>query len=469
MAVTYPDSKTVGGNFNLAAWASIFSTKFKPQKWNEVLRRNGYGENIFDFLQMAGLDTPVKARSITVFEEGDIERTVKLAGAIEVGDAGGSIEFTIHTDDRDDAGGVPLRENFGVVIPAAYQTSGEDRIYVVTDITTYVVTAVPLSADGTVTESQISVEVPANTRLKIHASYWGPGTGQPEGTTFDLYERTYYNTIAKESMGFEGGMGAIETWLVETKGGDPGIYIKGQEQVEFLMNKQISDHLFLGELNDNAALVQTSQAGGSNKRYSALGIWNHALASGQELTYSGGEITDDDMADVDDLLRSNNVTSTEVMFWYGPVLSRAVENMNLKFIKEYSGGTDLMITPQKLGVNIKYLTRNGITFAFKPVGDFRNPNRLGGSAYTFPQKGLMYPVSEAKVEFQGKTDVTPTFQIGYLNNKGEDRTRIVRFLDGMTGKERIAVSQYDVSNLYMLSEFIPLVFKPNQLITVVPE
>lgn len=467
----YPDSTTTGGNFNLAQWASIFDTKFKPQKWNEIVRRNGYGEKIFDAMQMANLTTPVKARSLMVYEEGDIERTVRIVGPIAVGAAGADIEFVVHADDRDAQNGVPIREDFSVVLPAASQASGEDRIYVVTDYdsATFTVTASPLSADGTVTESEVETAVAAGTRLKVHASYWGPGTGQPQGTTFDLYERNYYTHIAKESMGFEGGMGAIEWWTVETKDGDQGIYIKGQEQIEFLMNKQVDDAIFLNELNDNALLVQTSQAGGSNLRRSALGIWNHALASGQALDYAAGAITDDDLADVDDYLRSNNVTSTEVMCWYGPYLSKAIEDMNLDFIREFSGGTDLIMGPKKLGVDIKYFRRNGILFAFKSVASFRNPNRYGGSDYAWASRGLMYPVAEARVEYQGKKEITPTFMLGYLNNKGEDRTRIVRFLDGMTGKESIAVSQYDASNLYMLSEFMPLVFRPNQLITLAPE
>lgn len=469
--LSYPASTTAGGTFNLAQWASIFDTKFKPQKWNEIVRRNGYGEKIFDALQWANLTTPVKARTLMVYEEGDIERTVRNSVEIAIGAAGATFDLVVHADDRDAQGGVPIREHFSVVVPAAYQASGEDRIYVITayDADTFTATCSPLSADGTVDESEISVAIPAGTRLKVHTSYFAPGTGQPQGTRFDLYERNYYTHIAKESMGFEGGMGAIEWWMVETKDGDQGIYVKGQEQIEFLMNKQVDDAIFLNELNDNALLVQTSQAGGSNLRRSSLGIWNHALASGQSLTYAAGAITDDDLADVDDYLRSNNVTSTEVMCWYGPYLGKAIEDMNLDFIKEFSGGTDLIMGPKKLGVDIKYFRRNGILFAFKSVASFRNPNRYGGDAYGFASRGLMYPVAEARVEYNGKKEITPTFMLGYLNNKGEDRTRIVRFLDGMTGKESIAVSQYDASNLYMLSEFMPLVFRPNQLITVVPE
>jgi hypothetical protein len=467
---SYPASKTVRGNFNSAEWISLMNARgvLKPDHYEKVVKRTGMGELIFDWLQAANLYRPLKSRTLTVFEEGDLERTVKISTAIATGNAGAAITLVVDADDRDTNGNVPIAANDGIVIPAAYQTSGEDRIYVITtyDADTYTATCTPLTAQGTsITASQISVEVPADTVLKIHSNYFAPGTAQPEGSTFDLYSRTYVTQIVKTSMGYEGGVQAIEWYPVVTKDGKRGAWIVGQEMAERIHNKRIDDALFLSELNDNTALTGASNAGGTSAFLSTKGLWNWALEAGQQLPYANW--TADYFADVKDYLRANNVTSSEVVFWYGPDLGRDVEDENLNFIREYSGGTDLMVAG-KLGISIRYFERNGIMFALKSIASFNNPNRYGGNSYTFVKKGIMYPVDSTRVEVNGSKMTMPNLQIGYLNSNGEDRTRIVRILDGMTGRESQAVNAYDTSNMYMLSEFEAIVLSPNKLIRVEP-
>jgi hypothetical protein len=122
----------------------------------------------------------------------------------------------------------------------------------------------------------------------------------------------------------------------------------------------------------------------------------------------------------------------------------------------------------KLGINIKYFDRNGIMFALKSIASFNNPNRYGGNDYDWVKRGIMYPVDSSRVEVNNSKMTLPNFFIGYLNNNGEDRTRILRVLDGMTGRESQAVTEYDMSNLYILSEFAGIVLAPNKLIRVMP-
>lgn len=468
----YPDSKTIRGNFNTAQWLSLLDASgvLKPDHYERTVKRTGMGERIFDWLEAAKMYRGVKARTLTVFEEGDLERTVRNNVEIDIGAAGADITLVVHTSDRDANGQVPLAVDDGVVIPGAYQATGEDRIYVVTAYVagTWTATLTPLSADGTtVTESEVSVAIPVGTRLKVHGMYKAVGTGQPAGSTFDWYSRTYKTQFAKTSMFYEGGVQAIQWYPVVTKDGKTSAWIVGQENAERIHSRRIDDGLFLGELNDNALLVETSQAAGSNKRLAAKGIWNWALDAGQQFTYAGTWSVDDN-ADLKDYLRANNVTSQEVVCWTGTDLYRYMEDASLDFIREYSGGTDLMLAG-KIGIDIKYIHRNGIVMAIKSVASFANPNRYGGDAYNWTKKGLAYPVDSTTVEYNGATTTMANLQIGYLNNNGEDRRRIMRVLDGMTGRERQAVNAYDMSSMYILSEFMPIVIAPNKLIYIEPE
>lgn len=467
-AQTFPTTGVRTGNYNWGEWKSIFDARLDEGYMQEEIRRYGLGSFFYDFVNMAGYETPVTTRTPKIFEILEWELVTKTGTQINTGAAGADISWTIHADDIDASGGTTIMENEAVVIPAAYQATGEDRIYVITDITGTTVTASPLSADGnTITESQISVAVPTSTVLKVHGSYWGPGTGMPDSHRSSRAVRTYYTTIVKTNVGFEGGIQAIKWRQLKSEGEANSAWIDGQGLAERFHSKKIDDSIFLGELNDNTALTQASNFGGTNLRRSTQGLWNWAEQAGQELLYPGTwDYTQ--LYDYKDLILSQNVVARDIMFMYGSDLGRMVEESGLDFLKEYSGGSDLMIATDKIGYNVKYHVANGFTFSFMELASFANPLRYGNKNYEFSKYGLMMPDQSETVTVEGRTERHSNLALGYLSGQGENRRRILSLQDGTTGRSA-GVHEYDGSNLYILSEIVPLVFRPNQLVQVKPQ
>lgn len=466
-AENFPQSNVRVGEYNAAQWSSIFDLRF-DEGYLQELNRYGIGSYFFDFLKLAGQMQAVTNRNPKVFERLEWESTVKIGAAIAVGAAGADISIVVHADDQDAAGNVPIQVSDGIVIPAYYEATKQNRIYVIHTYNpgTFTATASPLSADGTtITESEIAIEVPTDIELKIHANFFGYGTGQPRGTYDAQVTREYPLTIIKTSMDYEGGIQAIKWRELKTDSGINSVWIEGQERAELQHSKKMDDAIFLGELNDNATLTQASNFGGTNKRASNIGLWNWGEQAGQELLY-GGQWAMSNLYDYKDLALSQNLVANDIWFGLGTDLQRMVEEANLDWIREYSGGSDLFRTSSEIGVGIKYAHVNGYMFQFQEIKSFANPLRYGNKYYDFSKYGIMIPDAKQSVTIEGRTEYHPNISLGYLNHGGENRERVLRLVDGMTGRNQLAVNDIDGSHLYILSEFTPLVFRPNQIVLV---
>ena len=467
-AQTYPVPTPRVGAYNEAVWRPLIEQRLDPGYFLETFRY-GMGSFYFDFMQMANRTMQLWTDKPKVFEKLEWENTITTGADSSTGT--GAITFAISTADVT-SGTIPLKVSDGVVIPAQYQASGEDRIYVVTGIAgtspNFTATVTPLSADGnTIAVSNVSTAVPSGTVLKIHAYYTARGTELPSGKFNYRLVREYETQIIKNVRQFDGGMQALKWYEVPSDTGATTAYFEGQDEMEWDHRKACDDALFLGEINDNATLVETSNVGGSNLRKATKGIWNWAKEFGQPLDYAGGW----DISycyDVKDLLLAKNVASREVMFALGTDLLRSVEESTLDFIKEYSGGSDLMRAADEVGIETRRIFVNGILFQLQELKSFGNPLRYGNKAYNFSKYGLIIPEGMESGEFNGQRELHPNFMVGYLNNNSENRTRIVGVLDGTTGRS-IPTNRFDTSEAFILTELASIVLRPEQLITVEPE
>lgn len=473
------------GKFNTAEWVTAFSPHIKDNVYKELINDYGYGDTLFDFLNMANQTTNMDSsgmanRELIVKSEGTMEATVTTEEQIATGAAGADIVFRVSTDDIV-GGKCPVRVTDDIVIPAKYQTSGEARAYHVTTVTVNSATDIDITmtpfikAGTTVAAAQVSVAIPAGTTFTINGGSSGIGSGLPEGRTRNWFERRYKTKIIKEAVDFEGGIGGYQAWTDHNNwrfksigGGKSVAQYLGSTQMEFDFNKKLGASVFFSEENDNTGLTSVSASNGTNAIPSTKGIWNWAESDGQDLTFAGS-LDVEDLGDVNDLLRSQLVTTTDLMFWNGSTLGRQLQNICLNYMKEYSGGTSLVEGMKKLGVNIETFVFNGLTFHFKSCADFSNPQRFGGDAYEFANSGLIYPLTQGKTRFGNKEpEMTPSVMISYLKDGGVIRDNLFGTIDGTTG-HAAASNEYDVRKLYQLSEFAVLVLRPNQLIRVRPE
>lgn len=468
-AQTQPTVTPKVGNYNAAQWVPLMDQRLDQGYFKEI-GRYGLNSYIFDFLELCGRTMNLTTRTPKIFEKLEWENTVKIVGPIGTGAAGADISFVVHADDVDAYGNLPIAEGESVVIPAIYQSEAEDRTYVVTDITTTTVTASPLSADGSTgypTESQIGTAVPVGTTLSLGSYYTGVGTGLPNGRNNYRAERSYSTQIIKAVKTYEGGIQALKWRDVPSEFG-VGAWIEGQEDLELEYRKKMEMALMLGEENDNALLTETSQAGGTNKRLGTKGIWRWAKEVGQALNYSGG-FDLSYLYDYKDLALANNLVSREALFLMGTDLQRSVEEGGLDFIKNYSGGSDLFLAADEIGYDVRRILLNGVMFQLQELKSWSNPLRMGNKEYNFTKYGLIIPEGEQNATVNGKIEKHPSFQTGYLNHGGENRTRNTGFIAGTTGNHSYTSDQYDRDILWMESEMAAIVLRPEQLVAVEPE
>lgn len=474
-------SNTVGAPMD-ATWSSLYSTMLTPQVWQELIQRFGYLPGLLDFLEHTGQVKNVKGQTITVYEEGALEKPIRIGSAISTGLAGADITFTLHADEYDTNNHYYCQVGDDIVIPAAYQPTGVkiDRRYRIMssagDAGALTFTARPVSADGnTVTASQISTEVPSGTYLAVLGGSYAPGSQGAVAKSRGWYSRTFTTDIKRRAIEMEGSVQSDERYYETLKGGGKGMYTKASAEADFFLSADINDALFLSEENDNANLYLANKNSVNNDIRSTVGLWNHLDARGMEQTYTTS-YTMDDFDLIHDYLVSQGVTSKDVTFFTGSDLRLGVENSLHEYIREYSGGTDLTDRNMKMfrdiGMGVSSVFKNGIRTLIFNLDSLDNVNKWAVSSLKTPELGFIIPQQDVTV--RGVDSGTGTYKIrslclGYKNYNRENRTRVIQSVSGVNGMGFPATNTYDYVGFELLSEFMLIANKVNQYIKVIPD
>lgn len=460
----------VEGNYS-AKWLSLHSDLLRPVYLPQIYKTYGRAFDFLDFYSMAGKNGLVAGRTVKLWEQGNIKATCTTSTAITVGALGASISFKIKDTDYDTNGNPTVRVKQTIYIPQKYQPTGVHipMAYQVTSRSgsagDYTFTAMPFAS----ATAQIATEVPIGTKLTLGPVQYAPGMGLPEGTTQAYFERSFTSTILKEKLAVEGGFLSNQYWEpFEQDGKLMGYVNKMLIDTEFLLDDQLNQYIGFGQANANASLVQTSQFGGSNKVLSGNGIWPSLDASAQQLWYSGA-FEHADYKTIKDLLESQGVIDQEVIFAMGSELHDDVEQADLNFIREYSGGSDLMKNMNSLGYDIQQVKRNGLTFNRVKLKSLSNPFSMGNSEYELSTAGFIMPTSKAKVTANADGS-SPLYlnniELRFLGKGAENRTRVLGELNGISGINGTPVNEYDGKVFGMLTELILLLTNLNQCVQV---
>lgn len=477
-------SNTRGGAYG-ATWGSVYSLELEPQVWQEWYQAYGKGFNIFDWLTIAGKTVSVKARDIDAFTDQAIEKAVMINGLAFAGHvAGAARTFVLNSTEYDDGDGATavspyLRVGDTVFIDPQYTNKDVPTQWFVTAVGAEGAntTIYPLQSDVALTANMA-----ASTYLMVGPNLSGIGTGQPgprkSGTTSD----TFYTAILGETAEIKGGVNAEKLYRNDLdKSGRNTLWSKAQVEAEFLLNAGMDKEIFLGEINSNTSLAVASDADSTSQAVRGTkGLWHWVESDGMEQAYAGSY----DIAYFDQIkeyLRSQGVTDTTVATMAGSNLFKQIENTALDYIKAYSGGSDLMQSYTSVGANIREFTKNGIKHELCEIVSFDNANSYAVMDTYFMDAGLVIPKSLATVSSPGlvvddmygnsagdKVKI-PNVVIGYLNNNGENRQRMVGPVAGVNGFGYPFTNQYDDVKLYIKTEFMLIVNLANQMLKIVKE
>lgn len=463
-----------GYESNITSLYDILPKNVVPQ----LFRQFGRSAGIFELLELVsrsreGGRMMIGERTISHYEELNWKRVVTLAAQVGTTAAGANFTFTLVASDYDANNNRPLRVGDSIQVPKQYQStaSGQDRGYRVQSIANTgaasVYTVSPYDSTA-----QISTAIPANTELMIGANKHAEGTGQPDGRATTLLERTHTTGISKETKLIEGGMQALYTYEENLENGFRDFSSRALAELEFELNDQMNTDIWISEENDNSVQEATNSSGNKDVR-STKGIWTWANELAQTKNYTNFWLIDD-FEDTKSLFEGQSVMSQNIMFMAGSNLYNQVESAGLDFIKEFSGGTDLVMEYEgalKLyGMPYKCISKNSFNYYVCQPYTLTDPQRFGNDSYDWSNTGLMVPIGNSKInnDPQRPTEFSyiPYLSIAFLDNKNEDRTRIITNRAGVNGLGLVTTSEFDERNIYALSEYAVITAEVNKWIKV---
>ena len=470
-----------------ATWGSVYSLELEPQVWQEWYQAYGKGFGIFDFLQIPGQTVNLNSRSLTNRTDQAVEKAVQLtaAGMAFAGHvAGATRTFILHANEYLDGDGATasspyLRVGDTVFVDPLYTNKDVPTQWHCTDVGASGGNTTIAPLDITVEQT---VNVPGSSYFMVGANLQGIGTGQPgprkNGTTSD----TFSTGIHAETAEIKGGVNAEKLYRNDLdKSGKATLWSKAQVEAEFIHNSGIDKSIFMGQVNTNPTVAIAADGDAVSQAVrETQGLWHWVEADGMEQAYAGSY----DLAYFDQIkeyLRSQGVTDTTVATLCGSNLYKQIENTVLDFIKAYSGGSDLMTGYASVGANVQEFKKNGITHQLCEVISFDNANTYGVLDNYFRDAGLVLPRSLATVSSAGldmgdaygysagdKVKI-PNVALGYLNNNGENRQRMIGPVAGVNGFGIPFSNQYDKVEMYLKSEFALIVSLQNQMLKIVKE
>lgn len=453
-------AEAYGANF-MSKNSTYLSDNFKQK----VFKRYGNMSMFLGILQ-AGAKESVPSQDLKIVEKYFPERPLVIRDAIATNSAGQSLTIYVKSTNYDANTRHQIRGGDVIVIPSAYTSSGVEETYRVSAtmaddaLTDDTLTCVPFRNGSVYTKAQIGTEVPAGTALMVAYNAFARGTDQPKGTTDSPTNRTYTSGLIKETKEFDGGALAHQFQIGEMDG-NKWLISEAMIDAEFKLEGKMEKQLLMGQRNDNASLVQTASiSSDSGTVRSTDGILTWLAEAGQSKYYSSAWAMSDFRVSAE-ALTSQGVATSNVAFYQSPQLAFGVDDIARDYIKEYSGGSDLYDkAKQKLGITPKVFHYGDVNFHLCTIPSLANPSSYGieTDQYSYATCGFMVPDATVSVSnWANKKDVTiPNVGIGYVNNNGENRERVIGQYHGMNGvfSNNLVATGVDGYKLFYLSEFM---------------
>lgn len=454
---------------------SIYNTMLKPQIYGEYIKYYGKGVGLLEMAYLAGNTINLAGPSKTVWEEGSLTKLVELNGEIAVKGAGVDITFSLAAGefDANDAG--YLNTNDIIVIPAEYIEEATvpatiPHLYQVVSNDGGAGAAKIYTARPLLVTSELAIAVPSGTELMVTGGNYALESAGGYVKSSGWYSRTFYNSIKKHDWAIGGGTQSNQRYYEELRGGGTGILTKLTMEADYWLDKYINDEIFLGTGVTNTTLTMANRNTVAIPVTGTVGVLRHLEQRAMRQYYTAAyQMTDFD--DLKELLQSQGVTERSLAFLMGSSLYKQVENSGLDFIKEFSGGTDLMKTLGEINVAFRAINKNGVYTMFKELPSLSDPTAYGAEAFNDYFKDFGFVVPDIDVTVRGSLESPESVKlknltIGFKSYGGENRTRIVKDIPSMASNGGIAVDNFDDSRGSMLSEFGLIMNKVNQMIMI---
>lgn len=454
------------------------------QIYPELFKSAGEQFKLLDMLRLIGNVFFVKNSRLTAFEEPVVKTKITTKFYSVVGD---SHYVTLSGSDYDTGGRSPLRKGdvlyfagaiFGKDYPIALQV-----VNIHTSGTFGTITAGTGSNSVYELKSKEGLSVAGGQDLAnkvgfIGGTEAGRGAGQPSPRYYTNLQRDFYTTIVKETFTIEGGVKAMERQQVFTINGQPTIWDAGFVNAEFSIDRQVDATLWLGALNTGNVTLDNTRDGSSTATLGTKGFIPTVAELGQSLVLDSGNFND--LADFDDIRTlhlSQGVTADTNLFLLDPVLYSKVENTVYNTIGSTQGVGLYDAKLQMFGVPFRRVMKNNRVYYLLESSFLSNPEAISATGFT--NNGFVIPIERQATQVSapityGGVEYTPesgkvmlpNIGVGYLNNNGENRQHVISPVYGVNGMGFPAAHQYDVNEVFFLSEFMLFMMGANKVVWV---
>lgn len=470
------NSNTVQGGYG-SVWSSVYDF-VKPQVRNNVVKQVGKGIGLADFAHIMGSTVTVAGATTRVYEEGSQFKLVELGAQIAVAAEGADIAVTLAATEYDANGKCYLSDwTDALVIPAYYlQEDGAKSVRPeVYQIISHagVGAATVWTARPQKDNVAIVAAVPNGTKLQVVGALQANESlgSKPKATGW--YYREFHNSTVRTAGQIFGSTESIERWTDALQGGTKGVFTKSTVEADIEHTKKISDNLFISGGVTNAALVRANRDGDNIAVTGTVGVFQHLVDRAMPQYYTAA-YDKPCFEDIGPALESQGVLGRNVAMFYGSELGRQIENLNLDFIKEFSGGTDFMKTMGEIDSTFKAVKYNGVFTTLHGLSVLNDPIAYGAESHDDQFRSLGFLVPDVDVTVKKTPDSTESltlknFTLGYKAYGKENRTRIFKWLPGVNGLGvggEMAVDTYDDVRFEMLTEFQAICNGFNQLILI---
>ena len=447
---------------------------YSPQMYSKVIEQAGFRFQGLDFFNLYGGRIMVKNRKFTTLVRGKFAAAVKVQEITAPAAPGGDITVTPLASELDQSGRSQMREKFTLYIPVGdsfelyrIQAGG-------TDAGGY--TCSPLNE-----EAFFADPIAEGAELMIGHSLDTTGAAGVTGLRTHLYEWDYYTQISKERLGLEGGMMALEEWedVLGADGKIVGKFNRHLQPVEKRLRKQVESGLFGGQLNTNNVLSANAVEGGNTVVLGAQGLRKTLEARGARLYY-GDALEMENFYQIKQHFIQSELESDQGVILADSWFMRAAERAGVAWEDDHAGGQSYKkvmrrvwgaATDDMISVSFRSTYIDGILTTFVEIPSLSDPATFGASSLSAMRGQAIYvPTETAEVTLGPEKKVLKNLSIGYLNNNGEDRTRVLAVLDGMSGNTGgyTIVNDIDGTNVHMLTEYTPIIINPEQMILMGP-
>lgn len=473
-------SNTLNTPYN-SVWASLYDTAMQvPQIWGEIIKYYGPGVGLLEWIYAANAIVPIAGPTKTLWEEGSFTKLVEVGlGTIPVtGAPGADATFGLAAGEFSGTDTCYLSQNDIIVIPAEYLEVGgvaatKPELFQITNVSADDTIAKVFTATPHNSTAEIVVAVPAGTQIMVTGGNYPNGVQSGSPKSSGWYSRTFYTSTKKADWEMTGSIQSNERYYEKLRGGGTGVFTKASIEADLWLSKGINDDLILGGGITNT-LTMPDRRNNPVQATGTVGLLQHMVDASMKQYYTLA-YSYPDFDDIKDLLNSQGVMNRNVTFFVGSLLNRQIENAGLDFVKEFSGGTDLMKTMDSIGVSFRAIHKNGVYTVISEIPSFSDPTAYGADAFEDYFTGLGFIVPDVDVTTKnGPNEVSniklKNMTLGYKNYNGENRTRINKVIPGVAevgaGGGNISVDTFDDTRGTLLSEYMLILLKRNMMILV---